>query len=61
MARKNETVKAISFAIFLAVVITTLYYFNGVNNRLRKSEERGERLIQHHDSLAAQVQGTIIV
>ena len=59
MARRNDsTVKAVIFLIFIIAVIFSLYSYQDVHSRLQKSEERGEKLTQQHDSFAAQVQGT---
>ena len=39
------------------ILIYGLYSYHDVQTRLKRSEEKGERLRQQHDSLSAQLQG----
>lgn len=58
MTRRNGTgPKVVAAAVLLLLVIYAIYAHNDVQNKLRTSEEKTERLRQQYDSLSAQLQG----
>ena len=58
MTRRNgvglKVVLTVAAGLF---VIYCLYSYHEIHTRLKKSDEKGERLRQQHDSLSAQLQG----
>ena len=40
------------------LLVYALYSYHDIHTRLKRSEEKGDRLHQQHDSLSAQLQGT---
>jgi len=58
MSRRSPSgIQAISIAVVVAIVLFGIYSYNDLHGRLRRSEEKGERLKQQQDSVSAQLQG----
>ena len=61
MSRRSGT----SLQVLLATAVVGLFVYglyshHDIQTRLKKSDEKGERLRQQHDSLSAQLQGKIV-
>ena len=58
MTRRNGVgLKVILTVAICLFVVYCLYSYHEIHTRLKRTEERGERLKQQHDSLSAQLQG----
>ena len=55
--RGGTTVQAIGLVAVIGLFVYGFYSYGELQTKLRRAEEKGERLRQQHDSLSAQLQG----
>ena len=54
---QGQKLKVIIFVGVFVILLYGVYLYHDVHSKLIRSEERGDRMKQQHDSLAAQLQG----
>jgi uncharacterized ion transporter superfamily protein YfcC len=57
--REGSVVRVVIFISVAICFVYGVYLYHDVQTRLKKSDEKSERLRQQHDSVSAQLQGTM--